>query len=248
VRAAALFLLTACMIGPLDYAGKTCTTSCPDGYGCTGGICVPAGGHFCDFFTSATSCLDFDEGLPLDAGWKIEVTPGALSIDADSGTLVSQVAEADGGNGTPGRLVFDTPPWQHVRESFDLKPVLVAQSYFVAISEIQCVGPFEGAWFHYVANGATSQFELRSGSTTQQVFLSPQPPMGEWSRITLEAIYGSPPVANVFVNGVLAASTPILISGCGDAGFETNLGLSPESGDTVERADIDNVVLDITPR
>jgi hypothetical protein len=248
MRGAALLLLTGCVVQPLDYAGKPCAGTCPDGLSCTGGICVPSGGHFCDFFASATSCLDFDEGLPLDAGWSIELAPGALRVDPDSGTLVSQVAEPDGGTGTPGRLVFATPPWQHVRESFDLKPVLVAQSYFVAISEIQCVGPFEGAWFHYVANGATSQFELRSGSTSQQVFLTPQPAMGEWSRITLEALYGSPPVANVFVNGVLAASTPILISQCGDAGFETNLGLSPESGDAFERADIDNVVLDITPR
>jgi hypothetical protein len=246
VRAAlAVLLLSACVVPPLAVSGKPCSGTCPDGWSCQGRLCIPDGGRFCDWAPSgATSCLDFEQGLPLDGGWQLEVINGA-GVRVENGALVSETL--DGGSAMPGRLRFLLPAWQHVRLSFDFRPVsLNADDGFVAISEIQCEQAFDGAWFHYVSEQTGPVLVLRTGPNSQpSTTLMPQPEFGAWTRVTLETTdAGASGTATLSLDGAQAGTTPFL--NCTNP-WEANLGLSVQTGSAAQQAQFDNVVLEVTP-
>jgi hypothetical protein len=233
----------SCVIGPLDYTARPCTGSCPAGFTCEGRICVPDGGRFCDYAPAgATSCLDFEDGVPLDGGWAVEPVPGSF-LRVENGTLVSEVSSS--ASGLNGRLNYLLPPWQHVKLSFDLKPQLMALSGFVAISEIQCKGDFDGAWFHYLQDTGPSQFVLRAGPGTQLVVLDPQPALDGWTRVTLETTAGSPNVGTVSLNGNSAGA--VTFDTCTNPMWLADLGLAVVASASFEHVELDNVVLEVTP-
>jgi hypothetical protein len=241
MRRAAVLLLSACVLQPLDFSGKPCSDACPDGYGCEGRICVPAGKHFCDVAPAgALSCLDFESGI--DGGWVDEGLPGSV-YRVENGALVSDTSDA----GTLGRLKLYLPPWQHVTLSFDFKPeTLNATDGFVALSEIQCEPDYDGAWFHYLSEQTGGPvFVLRAGSAGEPTTtLLPQPQFNAWTRVTLEAMRGDPNQGKVSLNGQLAGTTSFPTCPTSPI-WLVNLGLSLQTGTRMQRAQFDNVVLQV---
>jgi hypothetical protein len=195
-----------------DIVGRACNSAnvCPNGFFCTGEICVKNGGKFCSSLRSKPqNCLDFDSSPAIDSSWETLSRPsGQASVKVETDrpnsppALMTTSMSPQSGEQPEARLRRAVPGnWSQVEVSFDFRPKqadrLPQDNSFISMVELLCLDGnntqeyFQGAWIHYYP-GSTSNvanFVVPANQSANNLYkaLPGQPSTTGFTRVKLEA-------------------------------------------------------------
>jgi hypothetical protein len=231
----ALVALAACVVADLDYVGKQCTTTCPDGLSCVSGVCQLAADASTDGSSADASpaqcdarfCDDFERTSPLGAWDTMNVSDDgvlAIALDGDAGNHVLRASIVDGSATTTplaylskqlGDAAVDT-----VTYSFRMYATGVAWSSVALVGinltqpdnstasiAIELLYPDDGGGRIGAAMYHSQQGDASSQGATQAMPI----PLGQWTNVTLFADFSARKV-KITVGGTIALDTALFAS------------------------------------